>query len=286
MRTNQPATAIGCPLDRGKLRAAIEDAFTELALHPSRDFHFISGPALATRLGYQSETVEGLPPEALASFSGVGNPWRMGPARKGEVVLDIGCGAGTDTLIAARQVGPTGEVIGVDMTPAMVERAQQCVLAAGVSNVRVEWGHAESLPIPDDTIDLVISNGVISLTPSKRDTFAELARVLKPHGRLQIADVVVGQVLPPHVTEEIHLWTECIAGATWVEDYPVLLAEAGFSAVEIVEIFDVFSGTQIEGQSSRFATRGANIQALLRGSPLSAGTAPPRDVSRGPVGTG
>ena len=248
-------------LDRGRLRGAIEDAFTELALHPARDFHFVSGPPLAARLGYSTEMLRHIPPEAVASFAGVGNPFRMGQPAEGEVVLDVGCGAGTDALIAAKAVGPVGQVIGIDMTPAMVERARQCVQLARASNVRIDWGHAESLPVPDQSVDLVISNGVFSLTPNKRDTFREVLRVLRPGGRLQIADVVVKLGLPDRVTENVRLWTDCIAGATAVDEYPAHLTSVGFSALEIVETFDVFAGTQIEKRSSVFSAHGANIRA-------------------------
>jgi arsenite methyltransferase len=252
-------------LDRGRLRAAIEDAFTDLALHPRRGFHFISGPPLADRLGYSNELLVGVPAEALASFAGVGNPFRFGPLEDGARVVDVGCGAGTDGLIAGRLVGPRGSVIGVDMTTAMVERAHQCALAAKASNVRIEWGHAESLPVPDDWADVVITNGVVSLTPDKRDTFREIARVLRPGGELRVSDVVTQWRLPAYVTQSIHLWTDCIGGATWIEDYPLLLAEAGFVDIDIVEIFDVFAGTTIEKNSCMFEARGANIRARLPG---------------------
>lgn len=252
-------------LDRGRLRAAIEDAFTNLALHPARGFHFISGPPLAERLGYTDALLEGVPAEALASFAGVGNPFRLGPLQPGARVVDVGCGAGTDALIAGRLVGAAGRVIGVDMTSAMVERAHQCALSVGASNVRIEWGHAESLPISDGWADMVITNGVVTLTPDKRDTLREIARVLRPGGELRVADVVVQWRLPSYITEALHLWTDCIGGATWIEDYPVLLVEAGFVDTEIVEIFDVFAGTTIEKNSCMFEARGANIRARLPG---------------------
>lgn len=248
-------------LHRGKLRTAVEDAFTNLALHPHRKFHFVSGAPLARRLGYTADQLEGVPRHAIESFAGVGNPFRMGRPRPGDVVLDVGCGSGVDTLIASRLVGPEGCVTGVDMTAAMVERAQQCVVSARASNTRIRWGHAESLPIPDESVDLVISNGVVSLTPNKRDTFRELARVLRPGGRLLVADVVVQWRLPRHVTESLELWTDCIAGATWIDDYPELLRDAGFAEPGIREIFDVFAGTQVEANSSMFGARGANISA-------------------------
>lgn len=136
-------------LDRGRPRAAIEDAFTELALHPARGFHFICGAPLAARLGYTDALLAGLPPQAMASFSGVGNPFRAGLVHPGEHVLDVGCGSGTDLLVAARLAGAAGSAVGVDMTPAMVERALQAVQAAGTPNACLLWGHAESLPLPD-----------------------------------------------------------------------------------------------------------------------------------------
>ena len=247
--------------DRGKLRTAIEDAFSDLALHPQRKFHFVSGAPLARRLGYTAELLEGVPRHAIESFAGVGNPFRMDRPAPGEVVLDVGCGSGVDTLIASRMVGPDGCVTGVDMTAAMIERAQQCVVSARATNTRVRWGHAESLPVADASVDYVISNGVISLTPDKRDTLREIARVLRPGGRLRIADVVVQWRIPRYVSESIHLWTECIGGATWMDDYPDLLEEAGFEQPEIREIFDVFAGTQVERNSSMFGARGANIAA-------------------------
>jgi SAM-dependent methyltransferase len=252
-------------LDRGRLRRAIEDAFTELALHPARDFHFISGPPLAHRLGYTPEMLRGIPKEALASFAGVGNPHLMGAPQAGEVVLDIGCGAGTDLLIAARSIGRRGRAIGIDMTAAMVERAHQCALAARASNVRIGWGHAESLPLGDASVDLVLSNGVFSLTPDKGDTFREALRVLRPGGRLHVADVVVARRLPPEVTEDVRLWTDCIAGATAVDDYLTALTDAGFVDVRVVETFDVFAGTVIEERSSAFGARGANVSAKAPG---------------------
>jgi len=255
--------------DRGKLRSAIEDAFTDLALHPHHSFHFVSGAPLAHRLGYTAELLEGVPRHALESFAGVGNPFRMDRPAPGDAVLDIGCGSGVDALIASRMVGPEGCVTGVDMTPAMVERAQQCVSTARASNVRILWGHAESLPLPDNSIDYVVSNGVFALTPDKRDAFREVARVLKPGGRLRIADVVVQWRIPRYISEALHLWTECIAGATWLEDYPALLAEAGFVDPHIAEIFDVFAGTKVETSSSIFAARGANITAETPRIPAS-----------------
>ncbi len=248
-------------LDRGRLRTAIEDAFTDLALHPHRRFHFVSGAPLAKRLGYDPALLDGVPRLALESFAGVGNPFRMDRPRPGESVLDIGCGSGVDALIASRLVGPEGCVAAVDMTAAMVERAQLCASNARATNVGVLWGHAESLPLPDESVDVVISNGVFTLTPDKGDAFREIVRVLKPGGRVRIADVVVRWRIPPYVSEALHLWTDCIAGATWIEDYPAILRAAGLVEPRVEEVFDVFAGTRIEQMSSLFGAHGANLSA-------------------------
>lgn len=262
MTKNDRQTITAPEMDRGRLRQAVEDAFTEVALHPSRKFHFFSGPRLAQRLGYLDTSTKPLPATAFASFCGVGNPFRMGSLRRGEVVLDIGCGSGVDALLAARQVGSEGQVIGIDMTSAMVERAQQNVLTAGASNVRIEWGYAESLPVQDNSIDCVISNGVFTLTPNKRDTFMEIARVLKPGGRLQICDVLIESPIPKAARAQVRLWTCCVAGGTLAPEYKALLDELGFESVEIVERFDVFDGTRIENNARRFQAYGANVRAI------------------------
>lgn len=248
-------------LDRGRLRAAIEDAFTELALHPAREFHFISGRPLAARLGYTTEMLAGVPEWALASFSGVGNPFLMGAMRRGETILDVGCGSGTDTLIAAEQAGPSGQVIGVDMTAAMLERAQQNVLSARAFNVRIEWGYAESVPLRDNSVDCVISNGVINLTPDKRDTFREILRVLKPGGRIQVADVIVETRIPAQSADLLRLWTHCVAGGSHSDDLIDILSGLGFKDIQLAEVFDVFRGTRIEAGAKKFGARGANILA-------------------------
>jgi SAM-dependent methyltransferase len=256
-------------MDRGKLRAAIEDAFTELALHPACEFHFISGPPLAARLGYTKEMLFGIPEWAVASFSGVGNPFLMGDMKPGETVLDIGCGSGMDALIAARQVGERGQVIGIDMTAAMIERAQQNIMSARASNARIEWGYAESMPLHDNSVDCVISNGVINLTPDKRDTIREVSRVLKPGGRLQIADVLVDVRIPDHALNLLHLWTHCVAGASHADDFTEILEECGFGEIEVSTCFDVFEGTKVESGARKFGALGANVRARLGVNPQS-----------------
>jgi ubiquinone/menaquinone biosynthesis C-methylase UbiE len=158
-------------------------------------------------LGYRDKWLKGLPEGSIASFAGTGNPFRIGQLHPGERVVDVGCGAGIDSLIAAKMVGPDGLVIGVDMTEAMLEMARKSALEAGSSNVEFRAGLAESLPVPDDWADVVISNGVLNLVPAKLVALQEMARVLKPTGRLQIGDILVQQAVPEDAKQQIDLWT-------------------------------------------------------------------------------
>jgi ubiquinone/menaquinone biosynthesis C-methylase UbiE len=151
--------------------------------------------------------MEGVPPEAVASFAGTGNPFRLAPIRPGEHVLDVGSGAGMDSLIAGKMVGPDGHVIGVDMTPAMIEKARAAAAAGGFHQIEFREGHAESLPVPDTWADVVISNGVVNLSPDKPLVFSEMYRVLRPGGRLQIGDITVARAVPEAARRDIDLWT-------------------------------------------------------------------------------
>ena len=194
-------------LDRGRLRQAIQEEYAAVARDPGRGYHFHTGRPLASLLGYHEDWLEGLPEGSIASFAGTGNPFRIGPLRPGERVVDIGCGAGIDSLIAAKMVGPDGQVIGVDMTRAMLEMARKSVSEAGAGNVEFREGLAEALPIPDGWADVVISNGVLNLLPDKLAALQEMARVLKPSGRLQIGDILVQQAVPEDAKQQIDLWT-------------------------------------------------------------------------------
>lgn len=200
-----------CPidLDVAALRSELQSMYSRVAKAPDGAFHFHRGPAYAaTRLRYDPEELAALPADVTAAFAGIGNPHAIQPIRAGEVVLDIGCGAGTDLLLAARRVGPAGRAIGVDMTEGMRRRAVAGAEASGLGNVDVRDGDATALPVDDHRIDVVISNGVLNLVPDKPLAFAELARVLKPGGRAQIADIVIGEALPDSARRDIDLWTD------------------------------------------------------------------------------
>jgi SAM-dependent methyltransferase len=185
----------------------VQTVYSRVAAEPDGAFHFHRGPQYAAaRLGYEAAELAALPADVTASFAGVGNPHGIERIEEGAVVLDIGCGAGTDLLLAARRVGPLGR-IGVDMTEAMRRRAAAGAEACGLTHVDVRAGDATSLPVEDQSIDVVISNGVLNLVPDKPRALAEIARVLKPGGRAQIADIVIGEVLSDDALRDIDLWT-------------------------------------------------------------------------------
>ena len=188
------------------LRSQIRREYSQVATEPEKGFHFHTGRPLATKLGYRAEWLAGMPEASVASLAGTGNPFSLGVLQPGEHVVDVGCGAGLDSLIAARMVGPSGRVIGVDMTPEMLAKARSGAQALGLSNVEFQGGVAEDLPAPDGWADVVISNGVLNLTPDKAATLREMARVLKPNGRLQIGDILVDKPVPEDAKMDIDLW--------------------------------------------------------------------------------
>ena len=202
--------AVACPidLDTQALRAEVSKVYSRVAADPDGDFHFHRGPAYAANfLGYDPSELAALPTECTASFAGIANPHAIAPIAIGETVLDIGCGAGMDLLLAARRVGLSGRAIGIDMTDAMRDRALQSAAAIGLKNVEVHRADATSLPLPDAEVDVVISNGVLNLVPEKERAFAEIRRVLRPGGRLQLADIVLDAELGEDVRRNIDLWT-------------------------------------------------------------------------------
>ena len=189
------------------LRGEIQKEYTVVATTPETSFHFQTGRPLAELLGYSPDMIESVPAGNLESFAGTGNPFSLDRIESGEQIVDVGSGAGFDSLIAARLVGPTGKVIGVDMTPAMLNKARVGAAEAGLTNVEFREGQAERLPVADNWADVVISNGVVNLCPDKSAVFKEIYRVLKPGGRLQIGDILVQKAVPEEAKEDIDLWT-------------------------------------------------------------------------------
>jgi len=194
-------------LDLDELRQAISKEYEAVAKNPEQGFHFHTGRRLTRILGYADEWLEGIPESSIESFAGTGNPFSIGEISLGERVVDIGCGAGIDSLVAAKKVGSEGRVIAVDMTEAMLDKARRSSKEAGFNQVEFRHGHIENLPVPDGWADVVISNGVLNLSPDKTTALAEMYRVLKPGGRLQIADILVEAPVPEAAKNQIDLWT-------------------------------------------------------------------------------
>jgi len=194
-------------VDPDQLREQVRDKYREVAVDPHRTFHFHVGRVNAARLGYETQAVDALPDRAVESFAGVGNPFSLRRLQPGERVVDVGAGAGFDSFVAADQVGDTGRVVGVDMTPEMLKKSRATADELGYAHVEFREGLAESLPVEDGWADAVISNGVINLCADKKAVFDEIRRVLKPGGWLQFADIANGRPVPPEALRDIDLWT-------------------------------------------------------------------------------
>ena len=207
MTANSAGVAQAIDVDTATLRKAIQDEYREVAEHPDKGFHFHTGRRLTQIVGYKDEWFTGVSERAIESFAGTGNPFAMGELAAGEWVVDVGSGGGIDSLVAARMVGPSGKVVGIDMTPAMLEKARTAAAESGVDNVEFREAYMEELPVPDGWADVVISNGVLNLTPDKQKTLGEMFRVLRRGGRLQIADILVSRAVPDAAKRKIDLWT-------------------------------------------------------------------------------
>jgi len=239
--------------DVARLRGQILATYDRVAREPHGEFHFHRGPGYAADyLEYDAAELALLPAEATARFAGVGNPLRIGPLAPGETVLDHACGAGMDLLLAARRIGPAGRAIGVDMTPAMRASAAAGAHKAGLDRVvEIRAGFLEDLPVEDESVDVVISNGVVNLSPDKTQVFDEIHRVLKPGGRLYLADVVVQRELKLEVRESPDLWAACIAGALPEPELHEVAAAAGLRDGAIYERFDCFRDTSAEAKVAK-----------------------------------
>lgn len=207
MTRSDPQETVGPPVDRDELQTQVREKYRQVASTPAAEYHFFTGRKAADHLGYPPSILDELPTTVVEAFAGVADPFHWGMPSPGETVVDVGSGGGLDSVIAAMAVGPAGSVIGVDMTSDMVERGRRSASETGLDNLEFEKGYAEDLPIPDQSIDLVISNGVLNLVPDKLRAYREIYRVLKPGGRFQIADIVVEKPIPEGVQRDIDLWT-------------------------------------------------------------------------------
>lgn len=190
------------------IQEAVRRKYAEVSRSVEGKFKYPTGREGADALGYDLSIAEGMTDELLESFCGVGNPFALGQINPGDAVLDIGCGAGFDLIIASRIVGPEGKVCGIDLTPEMVKKAEDNLRRAGVTNGEVRLAGAEAIPYNDNVFDVIISNGVLNLSPRKEESFSEIYRVLKPDGRLQFADIVLKEDLPDKVANSLEAWSD------------------------------------------------------------------------------
>lgn len=246
---------------------AVRRMYADVARMPDREFHFPTGRRACEILGYPAEQLDRLPPAAVESFAGVGYPFAADVIRAGDTVLDIGSGSGTDALIAAGLVGSGGRVIGLDLTEAMRDKLTANATSAGAGNLEVLAGNAEAIPLPDESVDAITSNGVLNLVPDKARAIREIARVLRPGGRLQVADIVV-QTLPSDACRaHPELWAECVVGATTAESYLSGFEAAGLGEVEMLSRHDYFAHSSSAETRKVAGSFGAHA-AVFRGRKL------------------
>lgn len=216
-------------LNTTELEQRVKDMYIEVALEPDREFHFETGRPLAERLGYPPADLDAIPAAAIDSFAGVGYFFDLAAVQPGDTVLDLGSGSGTDSLLAAVAAGPAGSVIGVDMTDAQLAKARHLAADAGIATAEFREGYIERLPVDDSSVDCVISNGVVNLSPDKQSVFGEAARVLRPGGRLALSDIVTAEQLPEGITCDAALWAACIGGAMQRDAYRAAIETAGLT---------------------------------------------------------
>jgi arsenite methyltransferase len=239
---------------------AVADMYTDVARHPLKGFHFPTGRLACLFVGYPAALLDRVPGTAVESFAGVGYPFAVGAIREGDTVLDIGSGSGTDSLIASLLAGTAGRVYGLDMTGAMLEKLRRNIASMGATNVEPLAGNAEDIPLADASVDVVTSNGVLNLVPDKPRAFREIARVLKPGGRIQISDIALGRPLSEKARLDPKLWAECVVGAVVEDAYLGMLRAAGLE-VEIVSRLDYFAGSA--SSDTRRAAQGLGAHTIV-----------------------
>lgn len=222
-------------IDEDYLERAIKEMYTEVALRPDGDFHFLTGRPLAEALGYDPDLLDRIPAEAIESFAGVGHYFDLARLEQGECVIDLGSGSGTDLFCAAAHIGPAGRAIGIDMTPAQLAKARRLRDEHSLTHVEIVEGRIEAVPLEDELADCVVSNGVINLAPDKAAVFREAARLLRPGGRLALADIVSGRPLVGRTRRNTDLWAACIGGAIPRDSYVEAIEQAGLAVEEVRE---------------------------------------------------
>jgi len=251
-------TTLPSVVDVEELERKVKDMYTRVALDPESRFHFEMGRTMAVRLGYTDAELDAVPPEAIQSFAGVGYYFDLADLHPGERVVDLGSGSGMDSFIAAHKVGPGGQVTGIDMTDAQLTKAERLRHASALETVRFLKGYIDATGFPSESFDAVISNGVINLSPDKAAVFREAARLLRPGGRVAIADIVTDVRLPETVTCNATLWAACIGGAMQRDQYVEAIEQAGF----IVTAMKANHEYRFLSKSAQSASRAYGVRSM------------------------
>lgn len=248
-------------LDEPSILDAVQEMYQDVAVTPTKEFHFPTGRQSCLDLGYPEDELDALPERAVESFAGVGYPFQGQAIDSGDTVVDVGSGSGVDVLFAGLRTGPEGVVYGVDMTPAMIDKAEENIREMGTEHVQILEGRAHALPFDDASIDVVTSNGVFNLVPNKENAFREVARILKPGGHLQIADIVLSEPVSAKSKANPELWAECIVGAEPQDTYLDLIRSAGFEDVAVLDHIDYFARSSEE--STRKVAKSLGAHAIV-----------------------
>jgi ubiquinone/menaquinone biosynthesis C-methylase UbiE len=248
-------------VDTKELKEKVQGMYRAVATEPHGDYHFELGRALAERLGYPVEVLDELPEGAIESFAGVGYVFDLAALQPGEIVVDLGSGSGMDVFFACTRVGSQGRVVGVDFTAEQLAKAQTLAAVAGFDQAEFRSGRIERLPVEDETADCVISNGVINLSPEKEVVFAEAARVLRPGGRLAIADIVSEQQLKDSIVCDADLWASCIGGAAQEDAYRHAIEAAGLRVEQLRQNPYEFISERARDASAKYGVKSVSLLA-------------------------
>jgi ubiquinone/menaquinone biosynthesis C-methylase UbiE len=249
-------------VDVHQLRSRVKEMYKAVAEEPEGTFHFEMGRGLALRLGYPADELDRIPREAIESFAGVGYHLGLAKLAPGERVLDLGSGSGMDAFVAALGVGAGGDVTGVDMTDEQLDKARRLAARDGFSGVRFEKGYIEKVPVEPASVDVVISNGVINLCAEKASVFSEIARVLKPGGRMAISDIVTEKPLTEAIICDVNLWASCIGGASQQHDYEGVIESAGLRIEELRDNPEYyFISDSAQGATETFGVKSVSVLA-------------------------
>ncbi len=257
---------IPASIDESELERKVKDMYRDVALNPDGDYHFEMGRQLAERLGYSPDDLDLIPSESIDSFAGVGYYFHLADMNKGDNIIDFGSGSGMDTFVAALKVGVTGRVVGIDMTDEQLAKSRRLCEEAGVENITYLKGYLDDIPCGDASFDVVISNGVFNLASDKAKVFTEVARVLKPGGRLAVSDIVTKLQLPEGITCNTTLWAACIGGAMQIDEYVAAIENAGLhvSTIEDNPQYQ-FLTSGAQGASRDYGVKSVSLLAVKPG---------------------